>query len=236
MRNWLVVFAVTTSMMHAQAGAQQTEPKVAAPLPSRLESFLTANPGATRTTKLLRSLTGVGDVWDTETNLVRQAQITATFAAILASLPGSSTIKEKGLEIRIEYLGNHGEQRLLRRMYIDEDILDQFDEELGRLLQLERDWQHQHPLGYRTESEHPPCGISPAAVNLSNAAEDQGDDWRRGKALPLTAGWYWKVDPAGDEPVGRVCLQVDGEYYFPQAKLEQLIEIVAKGRAFLAAN
>ena len=234
MRNWLVVFTVATSMMHAQAGAQQTEPNVAAQLPSRLDSFLMANPGATRTTKFLRSLTGVGDVWDTETNLVRQAQITASFTAILASLPGSSTIKEKGLEVRIDYLGNHGEQRVLRRMYIDEDILDQFEDELGRLLRAERDWQHQHPLGYRTESEHPPCGISPAAVNLSNAPEHQGDDSRR--RMPLGAGWYWKIDPAGDEPVGRVCLQVSGEYYFPQAKLEQLIEIVAKGRAFLAAN
>jgi hypothetical protein len=222
MGNWLLVFGVATAMMQAQAGAQQTGPNVAAQLPSCLESFLTANPGATRTTKLLRSLTGVGDVWDTETNLVRQAQITAIFTAMLASLPGDSTVREKGLEVRIEYLGNHGEQRLLRRIYIDEDILDQFDDELGRLLQLERDWQHQHPLGYRTESEHPPCGSSPAG--------------RRGKALPLSAGWYWKVDPAGDEPVGRVCLQVSGEYYFPQAKLEQLIEIVAKGRAFLAAH
>jgi hypothetical protein len=232
MRNWLVAFAVATSMMCGSAGAQQTDPGAAAELPSRLDSFLTANPGATRTTKFLRSLTGVGDVWDTETNLVRQAQVTAIFTAMSASLQRDSTIRQKGLEVRIEYLGNHGEQRLLRRMYIDEDIFDQFDDELGRLLQLERDWQHQHPLGYRTESEHPPCWISP--VNLSSAPEDQGDDSRRRK--PLSAGWYWKIDPAGDEPVGRVCLQVDGEYYFPETKLEQLIEIVAKGRAFLAAN
>ena len=232
MRNWLMLFAVATSMM--QVHAQQTEPNAAGPLPSRLESFLTANPGATRTTKPLRSLTGVGDVWDTETNPVRQAQITATFTAILASLPGSSTVREKGLEVRIEYLGNHGEQRLLRMIYIDEDILDQFAHELGLILETELYLQHQHPLGYRTESEHPPCWISPGAVNLSSAAEDQGDDSRRRK--PLIAGWYWKIDPAGDEPRGRVCLQVDGEYYFPETKLEQLIEILAKGRAFLAAN
>ena len=71
MRNWLIVFAMAMSMMHAQAGAQQTElgPENQ---PGSLDSFLTANPSATRTTRFLGRLTGVGDVWDMETNSVRQ--------------------------------------------------------------------------------------------------------------------------------------------------------------------
>ena len=34
MRNWIVAFAVATSMMQAQAGVLQTEPNVAAQLPT----------------------------------------------------------------------------------------------------------------------------------------------------------------------------------------------------------
>ncbi len=235
MRNWLIWFAVAACMMRAQAGAQQTESKPADSLPGRLDSFLTANPSATLATRFLGRLTGLGDVWDQETNLLRKAEVTATLSALLASLRSDPTVKVKGLEVRIEYLGNHGEQRLLRTIYIDEEVLWQFEYGLGDLLQLELYLQHHHPSEYGTESEHPTGWIGASVAYLSTAAEDQGDEWRRRKAF--SAGWYWKVDAAGDGPVGRVCLEVwrwpGGQFYFPKATLEQLIEMATKGRAFL---
>jgi hypothetical protein len=238
MRNWLMLFALAASMMHAQAGAQQTEANVAAQPPSRLDSFLTANPGATRTTRFLERLTGTGDVWDAEINAVRKAEITTTFTAISAS---SSTISEKGLELQFEYLGNHGEQRPLQTIYIDEAILGQFQQELDRtagILRERLDWQHRHPTEYLTESDYW-CAFAGATVTyLSVAPEDQGDEWLRQKVF--AAGWYWKVNAGGEEPVGRACLCLlrghSGQFHFPQTTLDQLIAIVAKGRAFLAAN
>jgi hypothetical protein len=96
MRTWLVVFAVATAMTQAHAGAQQTAPGVAAELPSRLDSFLTANPNATRTTSFLRSLTAAGDVWDTEINSVRQAQICGQYYFPQAKLEQLIEIVAKG--------------------------------------------------------------------------------------------------------------------------------------------
>lgn len=106
MRNWLMLVAVATSMMHVHAGAQEPEPKPSGSLPPVWIASSQPTRARPRTTRFLGSLAGVGDVWDTETNLVRQAQVTVTLGAVSASLPGDSTVREKGLELRLAYLGN----------------------------------------------------------------------------------------------------------------------------------
>jgi hypothetical protein len=236
MRNWLVVFALATSMMHAQAGAQQTEPG-AEKLPGHLDSFLKATPNASLTTKALGSLAGFQDgPMDPESGVSRRHDVTATFTAMAASSPADSSLKAKGIEVRFEFSDEHENKELLQVVYVDEDALLPFQYYLGELGEIQT-FALTHLQNF--PDPFPACGEVPAFEPVSGAEEiPQHKERGASKASVLMAGLYRKADETSIG-VGEsaVCFHAPGvAAFFPNTTLEQLIGIVAEGHAFLAAN
>jgi hypothetical protein len=187
MRSWLLVFVVATSIMYTQAGAQQTEPG-AENVPGHLDSFLKETPNASLATKTVGRLTGFQDgPMDPESRASRRLDVIATFTAVAASSPADSSLKAKGIEVRFEFSDEHGNNKLLQVVYVDEDALLPFQEYLGELGEI-RNFAVAHSQNFL--DEFPTCGVVPA-VKLVPRAEEVPQQ-KASKVIVLLAGLYRK--------------------------------------------
>lgn len=232
----LTLLAVFVASMCGPYAAQQTELVPDYNLPGRLDSFLKAVPNASLATKALGKLAGFqDDVMDGETQITRRADVTATFTAVAASSPVDSSLKAKGIEARFEYLDEHGEHKTFQLVYLDEEGLPNFHYALGELAEIQSfALTHLHDF---QPDEFPTCGVVPAINHVTGAEEILHQ--KAAKAFVLNAGWYWEADETGvGVAESGVCLHAAPGVasFFPGSTLKQLIEIVAKGRAFLAAH
>jgi hypothetical protein len=223
-------------MMCGPSAAQQTELFLEYNLPGRLDSFLKATPNASLATKALGKLAGFQDgLMGAESHVARKADVTATFTAVAASSPADPSLKAKGIEVRFEYLDEHGDKKPYEVVYLDEDGLLPFQDRLGELVEIQT-FALRHLQDFRPD-EFPTCHVEPVINRVRGAEQILGQ--KADKAFVLVAGWYWK---AGETSVGvaetGVCIHSNPGVasFFPSATLHELIEMVAKGRAFLAAN
>jgi hypothetical protein len=137
----------------------------------------------------------------------------ATFTAMIALNPGSQA-KEMGLEVRLEQEGMNAVA------YLDQDCLQGLRLSLESFREAAKDVTDQRPHVTTVYNSQP---------GAPETAEKAGN---------LTVGWYGHDDGWG------VYLGVPprksgsggGQFYFPEARFEKLLEIIDNTMIFLSAN
>jgi hypothetical protein len=179
--------------MCGRSAAQQTELFPEYNLPGLLDTFLKTTPNASLTTKALGKLAGFQDgLLNAETRVTRKADVTATFTAVAASSPADPSLRAKGIEVRFEYLDEHGDKKPSQVVYLDEDGLPPFPR-LSRRARENPELRCEALQDFHPD-EFPTCEVVPA-VDRATGAEEMLHQ-KADKASVLVAGWYRKADEA----------------------------------------
>lgn len=215
MRYTFLPFTLVFSMISAPAIAQSVRWMPEMNLPGKLDAFLTTTKNATVRKQPLGSFAGGG---------------TATFTALIASDPANPAAKVKGLEVRLR------DQQQEATVYLDQDSLKSFQEALASLLDVQR-FVAEHLEEYDSTELTKPNWV-PAVNQVVGPAKQKAE-----RAMVLFAGWYFKEKETSFGVVlgcfaapGRESSRGHGTFHFPNATLDNLIEIIASSREFLKAN
>jgi hypothetical protein len=176
-------------------------------IPGKLESFLIATPNASLNRRVMGTLEFPGK---------------ATFTAIIATDPGMQG-REKGLEVRVE------EGSIKAIVYLDDDCLKRLEKSLPSLLE-DQQYMSDHLKEYSSRDL-----AIPHAIALYNQVP--GSDEHAEKAGIMDVGFYGHDEGFGVYlriPWGRI--HPSGQFYFPRARLIDLLKIIQATNVFLAAS
>jgi hypothetical protein len=176
-------------------------------MPGKLESFLIATPNASLNQRVMGTLEFPGK---------------ATFTATIATNPGTQG-KEKGLEVRVE------EGNIKAIVYLDDDCLKRLEKSLPSLLE-DQQYMSDHLKEYSSRDL-----VIPHAIGLYN--QIPGSHEHAEKAGIMDVGFYGHDEGFGvylHIPWGRI--HPSGQFYFPRARLIDLLKIIQATNVFLAAS
>jgi len=207
MRFVILFLVFSLGMVGHSCPAQEPTHIRAENMPGKLESFLIATTNASLNRRVMGTLEFPGK---------------ATFTVTIATNPNTEA-KEKGLEVQVE------EGSIKAVAYLDEDCLKRFEKSLPSLLASQ-----QHMGDHLKEYSSRDLAV-PHAIALYNQVP--GSDEHAEKAGIMDVGFYGHDEGFGvylHVPWGRV--HASGQFYFPKARLTDLLKIIQATNVFLAGS